>query len=249
MRSGRVLLRSRLGPACGSLRAACVAARVGAALTAGLSACRHLTFTPGCDEVSTELTWDEVSPLGFSADQALGQLRSTWSADATTLISERTPLLLSVQGSGVVSLVERQDTPVPDNATVVGSDQICDDYLALGLDLTLSTGDGQLDAQLSTTLAVPDPAGERAPKLSAEGLPTWATFSTQLDATQLGGELNLSGYDLGGYDSATLVLRGVVWSDGSTDGVAELDRQGHDAHSNFNVVDEVTVWGAERSAR
>lgn len=215
-------------------------------LLALLLACQPGTFVPHCDSTSTDLAWDEPSALGFSAADALATLRSTWSADATTLISGSTPLLAVVEEELQARFVDQEEAEAPENAAIAAIAVICDDYLAVGVELSLNTGDDQLDELLAVDLLVPDPEGQEAPELDDAGIPTTATFSTELQTTDLSGEVDISAYTMDGYDSAHIYVGGKVHDDGRTDGTLELLREGEDEDSVYQVSDELAAWGDER---
>lgn len=212
-----------------------------------LLACRHETFVPHCESASTDLAWDEDSALGFSAADALGTLRETWSADATTLESAQTPLLAAVAAHGQARFVDLAPAEAPENASIASIYVICDDYLAVGVDLELGTGDGQLDETLALDLRVPDPLGELPVEVDEEtGVPTTADLSLELSTGALQGEVDLSGYSMDGYYAASIYVGGQVHADGGTDGTVNLLREGEDADSAYQVSDELVAWGDER---
>ena len=206
-------------------------------------ACIEKSFVPHCEGASTDLAWDEESALGFSAADALGTLRTAWSAQATTLVSTQTPLLAQVVAEGQVRFVDQWEAEVPDGYAVASIDVVCDDYLAVGVDLALETGDGQLDETWALDLEVGDPAGELPPELDDEGMPTEAGFSTRLDVDELQGQVDLDPYELDAYEDASISAFGRVRADGTTSGTVSLEREGQDGDTSYVLSDELAVWG------
>ncbi|MCK6503205.1 hypothetical protein L6R53_07380 [Myxococcota bacterium] len=209
-----------------------------------LLGCRMDTFVPHCDATETDLDWDEVSPLGFSAAQAMDPLSGPWSAAATTLVSPATTLLAQVQSTAGVRFVDLEEAEAPEGAAVADLDVICDDYLAVEVELAVATGDDQLDDLWALDLQVPDPAGELPVEVDeTTGVPTQASFSLEMSPDELGGEVDLSAYDLEAADASSVSTSGRLHADGATDGSVELLREYSEGDSSTQTSDELVQWG------
>ena len=209
-----------------------------------LLGCRKDTFVPHCDATETDLAWDEESPLGFSAEQAMDTLSGPWSAAATTLVSPSTTLLAQVQSTGEARFVDLEPAEAPEGAAVADLYVICDDYLAVEIELAIATGDDQLDDLWALDLQVPDPAGELPVEVDeTTGIPTQASFALEMEVAELGGEVDLTGYDVDEADASSIYSFGHVGADGATDGSVELLREYNDAESSTQTSDELVQWG------
>lgn len=209
-----------------------------------LLGCRKDTFVPHCDVTETDLAWDEESPLGFSAAQAMDTLSGPWSAAATTLVSPSTTLLAQVQSTAGARFVDLEPAEAPEGAAVADLYVVCDDYLAVEVELAIATGDDQLDDLWALDLAVPDPAGELPVEVDeTTGIPTQASFALEMEVDELGGEVDLSGYDVDEADAASVQSFGRVHADGATDGTVELLREYSDEDSSTQTSDELVQWG------
>lgn len=108
---------------------------------------------PSCDEQPTELTRNEISDLGFSADDVLALAEGThdtsllWDRDGST-----TPLALSVTDALGYRFIT-SEAVYPDG----GGEQpaigiVCEDRLEIDVEITFTTGDGAFDEAWTSTL-------------------------------------------------------------------------------------------------
>lgn len=120
-----------------------------------------------CDEDATELGLDEVSPLGFSADDVLAlaegthEATLTWVPDeaamaTTTLEPGTTEVTLVIEPAGPASFVDAEPPASGSSGGMIELGWVCPDRVDVPVTVTLTTADGALDETLDGTLSATD---------------------------------------------------------------------------------------------
>ncbi len=120
-----------------------------------------------CEEDTTELELDEVSPLGFSAEDVLAlaegthEATLTWAPDeasmaTTTLESGTTAVTLVVEAAGPASFVDAEPPSSGGTVGMIALGRVCPDRVDVPVTVTLTTADGALDETLEGTLSATD---------------------------------------------------------------------------------------------
>lgn len=120
-----------------------------------------------CEEDATELELDEVSPLGFAAEDVLGlaegthEATLTWVPDGsamatTTLEPGITEVTLVVEVAGPASFVDAEPPSSGSSGGMIELGWVCPDRVDVPVTVTLTTADGALDETLDGTLSATD---------------------------------------------------------------------------------------------
>jgi hypothetical protein len=180
---------------------------------------------PSCAETRTALPLDEVTALGFSAEQLLARLPAAEAVVFTYEDGATTDADPAFAPDGAASWVDSEAVYPEGTSPAIGV--ICDDYVEVQVSWTFATVDGVFDEVFDSPL--------RATTLEAAGL------SGELDLGQPGGTFAIDDYtDETGYDEARASVR-VVVGDGSTSGVVEGQVSGGGDCEDGEVC---TAWAA-----
>ena len=102
-----------------------------------------------CYATQTEVSSDELLSIGFTVDEALGEMAGSRTFDATHVAGPQTEITIDLaRGDGAAVLVEYFD-PETDQP----SDE-CSDYVSIPIDTQIITADGAFDFTASMTLDI-----------------------------------------------------------------------------------------------
>lgn len=178
-----------------------------------LAACKEETPLPGgesdapyCADVATDITLDEVTPLGMSAADVLAGIPASEQASFEYANGD-TPSALDVAftaGTGLRFVESEAVYPEGENGEVLDLAIVCEDRIEIDGVLELATGDGVFAESLDVILTA-----------SAEGVGIFES----LDAEDMGGTFDITEY-VGDHTDAGLWLE-VAWVDGVSQGTIE----------------------------
>ncbi|WP_437944286.1 hypothetical protein WMF27_16830 [Sorangium sp. So ce281] len=164
----------------------------------------------GCDEEKEDIGADDVSPLGFSAREALTAISGersvplTWAKGGSTTATVSVGELVAARF--VRSTVAEGDSSGAEPALAVD----CSDHLQIDVPLAFSTEDGAFDESFAVTL--------RVPRVDA------ASFFYKIDLSALQGSYEVTEVDPAEFKAVTVYLSGALSSgavSGTISGVAE----------------------------
>lgn len=156
-----------------------------------------------CDVAETAVAMDEVTPLGFSADDLALAFAGTYAATFTYNDGVTTGLshtLALTDGATFIDQTYRQDTGGLDTGPQPGAPDTtgdpCVDYLTINADFTLLTDDSAFNEAWSGLVNAYD--------LNS------LVFGGDIDINTLGGTWTPSDFDPADYDTASLSINGQI---------------------------------------
>ncbi len=111
-------------------------------------------WTPRCEETRTALAFDEVSPLGFSAEEAAVALSSLHTVDLLWARGGATTVDIELALTSAVEFVDLEEETPPEDATVPDIAVVCEDYVAVSVTLGLKSADGLLDEDFALSMSL-----------------------------------------------------------------------------------------------
>ncbi|WP_437947749.1 hypothetical protein WME98_44680 [Sorangium sp. So ce296] len=189
----------------------------------------------GCDEVKEDIGADDVSPLGFSARDALSALSGersaplAWSQGGSTTATVAAGELVAARF--VRSTVAKVADSGPGGAESTAIAVDCADHLQLDVPLAFSTEDGAFDESFAVTLRVPQVGAGR--------------FFHRIDLDALQGSYEVTEVDPTDFREVFVYLSGELTGSavsGTISGIAETHPVGTGPDSSvsgqpFNVAD------------
>ena len=184
----------------------------------------------GCDDTTSAVAADEVTALGFSANDVLTALTGPFSASAEWYDTHTTTTLsLAVSGDGDATFYDREvAVDTGSGGLGGGADPQCSDELEVPVAIAFSTADGGFDEHISSSVFATDLSS-----LSVGG---------DLDWTALGGSFTITSLDPSDWDTVTLSLEAVV-AGGATTGEVRLSAsKDTGGGSGMGQVGPVLLW-------
>lgn len=111
-------------------------------------------WMPYCEETRTPLEFTEESPLGFSAEDAAVALGSLHTVDLRWAGGGATTVDVELALTSTVEFVDLEEATPPEDATAPAIAVVCDDYVAVSVNLGLTTADGLLDLDVALTMSL-----------------------------------------------------------------------------------------------
>lgn len=180
---------------------------------------------PYCAQTVTDVALGEVTPIGVDAATVLADLPAAEDATLVYADAATTALALRYTPGDTARFVD-QEAVYPEGGTTIDIAVICEDYVAVDVEMGLTTDDGVFAESLATELQ----AGE-------DGV---GHIRQELDLGNLGGSFDISAWttasdwtDASGWVEATLD------GDGTTRGVVSGQVSGEDPCESG---DECTAW-------
>lgn len=169
---------------------------------------------PYCAQTVTDVALDEVTPIGVDAATVLADLPMTEDATLVYADATRTALALSYTPGGTARFVD-QEAVYPEGGTTIDIAVICDDYVAVDVNMGLTTDDGVFAEALSTVLQ----AGE-------DGI---GHIGQELDLGHLGGSFDIADYTTASdWTDASAWVDVTLNGDATTSGVISGQISGED---------------------
>lgn len=191
--------------------------------------------TPSCIATETDVALDEVSPLGFAPAEMLAQVPASDAAEFTYADASSTTLSLGFAPGTTATFVDLE-ADYPDTGEVIDIGVICDDYVAVDVDLDFQTDDGVFDEALSSELHA--------------GADLVVTLHVDLDLAAMGGTFDIGDYTTEtDWDDARAGIDVAFTDGGPTSGIVAGDVSGQDECADgdqcsaWSSMVEVGTWG------
>jgi len=188
-------------------------------------------WVPHCEESRAVITADEVTALGFSAQQVLDFAAVEHTTTLTHAGGDAAPMTLNVRYiDGDIEFVTSTEAAPPDDVTSIAAIAvICDDYITLPVSVDAASDDGALDVTWSVTLSAFD--AQRA------------DFWIEEPVSDYEDRFDLSGVDRGELDSESIAVSGAFGAArGATGEIAHVG-EGSDGQAAWQSMVQLASWG------
>lgn len=180
---------------------------------------------PYCAQTVTDVALDEVTPIGVDAATVLADLPTTEDATLVYADATRTALALHYAPGDTARFVD-QEAVYPEGGTTIDIAVICDDYVAVDVNMDLTTDDGVFAETLGTEIQ----AGE-------DGI---GHIFQELDLDHMGGSFDIADYTTtSDWTDASAWVEATLDGDGTTSGIISGQVSGEDPCDSG---DTCTAW-------
>ncbi len=162
----------------------------------------------GCDETATELAVDEVSALGFAADELLANIAGPRNEILEWTDGAQTGILVEMVNNGAVHYVD-SEPKASEGGMEDAAAALCEDRIEVDAQVIVSTDDGLLDETLDVTL-------------TADEATSADFYLSDLTPDDLNGTYDYREIDMAQYDTFAISIHGAIGIDSSWGQISEF---------------------------
>ena len=190
-------------------------------------------WVPYCEESRAVITADEVTALGFSAQEILDFAALEHAATLEHTTGDVAAMTLNVRhlDSDIEYVTLTEATPPEDAGSIAAIAVICDDYVSIPVSIDAASDDGALDVTWSVTLTA----------LSTQRADF--SFDEAVEAYEDG--FDLAGLDRGDLDREVISISGAFSPEMGATGEIMHVSEGSDEQTAWQAMVQLAAWSRE----